>query len=1311
MNAASASAALKQLHRTIRNSSMSYYLTAARRVKRKMGALQGNSVITTNHNHTLPSTHSAEATNHFLLPLTIRYQFKVGIFYEFQGKIEKSLKYFQDAYNNVELYYRFILSQQHIDLNQPATQPAAITSPMATYGEKDEDSGVEVSLVLPPPNTDTKNVSPPPAGSKAASLLGSDEDSSHDNLSDMAHQCRAVADWLNFKLLKTAFFSIAQNSDTNTAPKPGSGGLMAIASQWRRHSQVFLTYPHPGANKTTNHMYMLQPLWHHYKYSSHQRLVISQLAERYPHKKDMSGGSNGRFGVVLMQCCAWTHYAAAAETIVKCGVEAKREAKKVTHKSNNTEGEEDEKTEHDNNQVRTSHFLGGLESATLENMLKLEVEKNHSAMALEYITRALSLFQSERTGISTTDTTNSNNKKSKSLARLHYLAGTILYRTKQYAEAAHHLEIALFQSCAWPELELSIGKIRINCLMQSPPLSSSSATTAGDIAISLLFRNDINRLMSPIEIRNLHNLAFFGKVPSSIPPNQSYVQSGLINWPSTSLNTAPFTFSLSFPNSTHGTAGDAVEACLVLKSHLPIPIAAKDVQLLSSDGNVDVDVGKQGILVLDSYKVLYLKAYIPLPAQIQQKSSVCTGTGASTSTESTGKQQSTTATGAKIVKLRTGGLTRAGGAYLIPQTKDSNKEALGGKPISCHGLILSLIPCTNPDGTQQDASASFSCKPIKLTLSAVPPHGAYGSKDPSKQSKTTSNIKDEENYIMSAWSRPSHHDFRLGPRCMRVIAPVPHLSIENLTFAQTRGMAMDGTVNRIVLKIKAGDIEQCNDLKLAVVCSNSSPEPSGKKESQQEKNDATHIARRPIMIIRDDSLKEQVVTDDGYLLPLGWKPRGSNGMGSLKEYFPIVSTLNPDEATLIHLDFFRPLASTPAACQDSFFYDSCKSDYELVFTYKQKRHYSRTQVGTQKNENRNMGGDDEVTCRHHDSLLWAAPLSARFSIVQGTQKSLPCGSRHPKNMLEGKAVSFESANVPNTEVGAAIDGETIVVRCTLESLNACNGLVADVKDVTFEKCSAGSQANSQCDLSLVTTTPQGSTHRENSLFTPLSGDADRFLREESKIAISYSVRALLKTPDEEKKHDDGGSDNFFMSPPLNLGVISVLWKPVPLSLSNEVTQIDQGSTDNIAPQSTLHGPLVLSEPLTLKFFGPACQIERVPFEAVLTSFPYSPRVAQPFEVKYSIVNKTCLQQKLTVAMSDSNGTIQGPDHSANGVLVSGLVSGEFSLAPFESTTLGYSALATKAGKTLLPSLTVASNRYHSWVIHDGPSPHHFLVLP
>ena len=213
-----------------------------------------------------------------------------------------------------------------------------------------------------------------------------------------------------------------------------------------------------------------------------------------------------------------------------------------------------------------------------------------------------------------------------------------------------------------------------------------------------------------------------------------------------------------------------------------------------------------------------------------------------------------------------------------------------------------------------------------------------------------------------------------------------------------------------------------------------------------------------------------------------------------------------------------------------------------------------------------------------------------------------------------------------------------------------------------------------------------------------SNDPSRILSDGSLFSLAYTL---------EPKLTGGGDD---VSPgstqqhvSTRMGALAVDWCPIPLEIPAEASTI----------LGTGHGPLILKSPLTMELSGPACYIESAPFETRLESIPSAPRVAVPFEVCFSIHNKTGLLQKLSVVLADaasSTTTTTGAGGSGDaapnaagedsGILIAGLVNGEITLSPFERQTLSYTALATRSGETFLPALSVTSLRYNSYVIRD-----------
>mmetsp|Transcript_12975 Transcript_12975/g.18125 ORF Transcript_12975/g.18125 Transcript_12975/m.18125 type:complete len:103 (+) Transcript_12975:157-465(+) len=72
----------------------------------------------------------------------------------------------------------------------------------------------------------------------------------------------------------------------------------------------------------------MNPLWHHWSYVAHQRLVMAQLAERYPPRESSLTGLTGQMhDEVKFRCDPWRNYESAAEAQLKLGVCLERENK------------------------------------------------------------------------------------------------------------------------------------------------------------------------------------------------------------------------------------------------------------------------------------------------------------------------------------------------------------------------------------------------------------------------------------------------------------------------------------------------------------------------------------------------------------------------------------------------------------------------------------------------------------------------------------------------------------------------------------------------------------------------------------------------------------------------------------------------------------------------------------------------------------------------------------------------------------------------------------------------------------------------
>lgn len=183
----------------------------------------------------------------------------------------------------------------------------------------------------------------------------------------------------------------------------------------------------------------------------------------------------------------------------------------------------------------------------------------------------------------------------------------------------------------------------------------------------------------------------------------------------------------------------------------------------------------------------------------------------------------------------------------------------------------------------------------------------------------------------------------------------------------------------------------------------------------------------------------------------------------------------------------------------------------------------------------------------------------------------------------------------------------------------------------------------------------------------------------SSIFVSYATVAKLR------------SDYKKGSVSARLGSLVVEWAPSPMDL-----ELDE-KIKYLGPLvESGHGPLDIGSPLISRFPGPACYIESPPFETYLCPLPSQPQVYSPFQLSYSIENKTNQHQTLLVNINLGEGGIGR--QMTDDLLVSGLVSGELQLGPRETQQFCYTIVPTKTGKTFLPGLGISSLRHNTWVI-------------
>jgi hypothetical protein len=635
-----------------------------------------------------------------------------------------------------------------------------------------------------------------------------------------------------------------------------------------------------------------------------------------------------------------------------------------------------------------------------------------------------------------------------------------------------------------------------------------------------------------------------------------------------------------------------------------------------------------------------------------------------------------------------------GGARLVSEeeisagnrvTQGWSLRCLGGKPLRCDGLKIVFFPVAAEKAT----GSSEAVTSIELTIQKTKP-------------KTAANIKrtpfEEENYIASAWSRPMNLPLSRGPRTLRVLGPMPELLVKDVTEEETGGKAVEGTVNRILLRLTAGQKERCNNLKYKISCFSVLVTPGGSTRrlvSEQEVTsepgtsaDMKNPAFRTPTLVSASKDSKSSQTDYGYTLPDGWNIAGE---GNSYAGSPC-SVLQDGGSTFIQLNFFRPPPSTQNPTllpNDENIGDVsvCKTDFYVTISYDQQRPLAQKRSMAKRSSRRRRAsakpGDtgesssgepekkaeeqkavealDEVSLEFSGSVVWEKPLSATFN--HGPRTSLPSGNLHESNTTD----NLSDDRNPEAELCLS-EGESSTTRCTLQTDDAIKGLKAEIYSIRFEDATDSEKVS----LGLLSGT---AIEKSGILYSPQSNDPCRILSLGSKLSVAYTVKPTL-----HRVSVASGTR-------AELGIISVDWKPSSLQLPDDLNRdsVDLGGYPS-------HGPLRLQSPSTIRFPGPLAFIERSPFEATIDNVPAAPRIGHPFGVTYNILNKTPLGQIARVNVVEPS--------EDTGLLFAGMVSGELTLAPSESQSISYTFLATRAGKVRLPSLEVSSERYKSWIIKE-----------
>ena len=1250
---------LPALYRGVRRSSLRYYKDRSREVKEKLLRLR-----------------TASSRSPVLLPLLIRYCFKAAIFYEFRWKQEKSLKYMVEAYRLVETYYNYLLFWK--DLRE--------TGAFADYSDESDSSQGELEApILSTPSSDEVFDA---AEGVEMSLPGSmSSDTSPISLNDlltetppivpadMIHQCRKVADWLNFKILQMCLTS--QNRS----------GIIAASTQWQRHSKTFCCPRRSFLNTAS-------APWLDWSYVAQQRVVVSQLLERYPPRSIGELGSQTNtgdsFDEDLIRCCPWRTYEAAAEAILKVGHRIRAVVEKGGLSSLRPPAHSLQPS------IDRVRYVGDIGHDGFRPSFEEESQKSHIERALNCVLRGISLYEKEQEKLEKAQTLI---QWSRSGTRLYYLAGGALLGLNRHSEAVPYLEKAVKLCKDWIYMQSLVRRLLVECHEQRDggdivgpiPDDDGSRRTRTSFLLDSYFNARLTSDELAIALEKA--IGIIGVDVGGDGGDDRFLQwhCDFIDDKIAGSSTAPFSFSLTFPTCTHGMPGGKVEASIWIKSNMQYTVSINRISMITVLGPLFVpskdfpsDVNPtddpSGTITIQPNETVEFKTELILPAYAQNP--------ADGGSDQSGEPKRSTGNGSgpknTTSRLRSGGFTAAGGSqysYLdenedkAPSVVPWSTRCLGGKPLRCEGIIL----------TFSLVSSTRSSTLIKLVIEA---------KQPEAQPNTKRTIFDENNYLSSAWKRLPTLPMDKGPRCLRLLSPIANMTVWNVTESLTNGKALEGTVNRVVLKLKAARNEICHDVVIRVTTSSRLTAPDGKEKqislpdgesSSEDVQDMMNPRVRAPVLVKPDPSSNSFMTDFGYLLPSGWVLAGEGQ--SVDDHYTIAApTIKAGESTYVCFDVYRPtpeplgvhIKGNQEVVQETKSLNDCKCETNINVSI---RYHQETAHDNDTAKSDETGANDFVSLDHCVNLHWISPMSVAFH--SKAKKAYPSGNQHPSNIVPDHPIQEkESPDGSENETIVIHDGN-VFTKGILNPIASTDWLDIEIDRVQFIETES---KNTNCKFRLVSGLDDGGTIYQGKPSNPC-----RILRTGSKLSFAWMSKCSM---DLEYREDS-------LTTPI--GTISVHWNPSPIGLVEDLPFINK---DNFSGR---HGPLQLERSSVCRFSGPFCRIESAPFEVLPGSLPESIKVAVPFEVTYSIRNKTPVDQELEMILNDS--LAPNDESSKDEFLTGGLAHEKTSLQPFESYSFSYTTIPMKVGKVDLPPISVFSRRFRTWIIRESIDRRSIYVVP
>eukprot|EP00531_Pseudo-nitzschia_arenysensis_P016714 CAMPEP_0116151196 /NCGR_PEP_ID=MMETSP0329-20121206/19963_1 /TAXON_ID=697910 /ORGANISM="Pseudo-nitzschia arenysensis, Strain B593" /LENGTH=1593 /DNA_ID=CAMNT_0003647783 /DNA_START=104 /DNA_END=4885 /DNA_ORIENTATION=+ len=1233
---------LPNLHQSVRLASRRYYKNRAKENKGKILRLRGPKRVTNR--------------SPVLMPLLIRYYFKAAVFYEFQWKPDKALKYMVEAYRLVESYYNYLLfwkdqreggsigdfrsdeDQQSEEMNLTDATKEELQLPVL---ESSEELGVGEGVEMSLPGTASISSS----SSMGDDFFGGERPPAVPD--DMIHQCRSIADWLNFKILQMCMVSHDKS------------GTIAASKQWQRHAKTFCCPRRSFLNTAA-------APWLDWSFVAQQRVVVSQLLERYPPRAlgELGGNSGDLYDEDLLRCCSWRTYEAAAEALLKAGHRIRSVVEKGGLLSLPFAGKG---TQEGANRIR---YVGCIDHEGFGPSFAEESQKPHTEKALNCALRGISLYEKE---LEKLESTKNLFPWSRSGARLYYLVGGALMALNRHSEAIPHLEKACELCEGWSYMESLTQRLLVECyehqgdgeIVGTVNDEDGSRTAKTSSLIETYFNAGLSSDDLASKLEKLVGMSGIdmgggdGGDDRFLRWHYEFLDDDVGGNPNT-----PFSFAVSFPLSTHGSAGDKVKAIVWVRSNLQYAVQVNRMAMMSLFGPLPVsfDSGSTSAITIQPNEAIKFQTELALPVDLVESS--VDGAGNITSTKPV------------TSKPKSGGFTAAGGSRYAAAKEDEAKQpvawsirCLGGKTLRCEGIILTFSVVSS--------AARNTC--VKLAIEG---------KQPDAPPNTKRTNFDENNYVCSAWKRPPSLAVSTGPRSLRILSPIASMLVTNVTEEVTNGKVLEGTVNRVVLKLKAADYENCDNVVIRAASSSALTTDDGKEKSialpteegnSEEVEDMMNPRVRAPVLVKPDPSSKTFMTDFGYILPSGWV-LASDDNEEDDGYDIVVPTIKAGEEIYASFDVYRPTPEpvkvytkgNETVVEEMTKLNDCKCETEINVSIR----YNREIIDENTSESGENAPKNSVSFDHSVNVLWSSPMSVGFS--SNAKVAYPSGNQHSSNIVR------DDASTGGDEKGLIlIDGGNVFTKGILEPSASADVLNIEIDKVQFTDTESD---NTNCEFRLL-----GGLDDAGTILQANPNDPCRTLQPGSKMSFAWMTQVSM--------------DMYYREETLTapIGTVSIYWKPSPVTLSEEVPFVEK---DVFAGR---HGPLQLDQSAVCHYSGPVCQIESAPFEVIPEKLPNSIKFASPFEVTYCIRNKTPVDQEFEMTLQDSPAS--GDESPKSGFLIGGNVVKTSSLGPFESQSFTYTSVPTKIGRIHLPSISISSKRYKTWIIRESLERRPIFVQP